>query len=110
MINPREWNHIVVSYDSETGLAKVYVNGSRVAETTGKGLLSQDWGGRIGLGRHKDTRDLVGDIDEFKIYNEAIQGEKILELSRECDFDKYCEFATIVFSIRVKMNEAKFIY
>ena len=102
MISPREWNHIVVSYDSETGLAKVYVNGSRVAETTGKGLLSQDWGGRIGLGRHKDTRDLVGDIDEFKIYNEAIQGEKILELSRECDFDKYCEFVTIFLSNSVK--------
>lgn len=46
----------------------------------------------MGIGRHKDTRDLVGEIDEFRIYNEAIQGEKILELSRECDFDRYCEF------------------
>lgn len=90
-VNPREWNHLVTSYDSETGEAKIYVNGSRVAEAKGRGLLSQDWGGRVGLGRHKDTRDLVGDIDEFRIYNEAIQGEKILELSRECDFDKYCK-------------------
>ena len=91
-MNPREWTHIVASYDSESGLAKIYVNGSRVSESRGRGLLSQDWGGRVGIGRHKDTRDLQGDVDEFRIYNEAIQGEKILELSRECDFDKYCKF------------------
>ncbi|XP_065055664.1 uncharacterized protein LOC135684164 isoform X6 [Rhopilema esculentum] len=88
-VSPREWNHLVASYDSQTGETKIYVNGSRVADTKGSGLLSQDWGGRVGLGRHKDTRDLQGDIDEFRIYNEAIQGEKILELSRECNFDKY---------------------
>eukprot|EP00794_Sanderia_malayensis_P011221 gene11221-12400_t len=89
LINPKEWTHIVASYDSTTGEAKIYVNGSRVVDAKGQGLLSQDWAGRVGIGRHKDTRDLVGNIDEFRIYAEAIQGEKIMELARECVFDKY---------------------
>ncbi len=83
---------MVATYEASTGDTKIFVNGSRVVVSKGKGLLSQDWAGRVGIGRHKDTRDLLGDVDEFRIYNEVIQGEQIMELSRECDFDKYCEF------------------
>ena len=97
----------MATYDSQTRDAKIYVNGSKSASSKGSGLLSQDWGGRVGIGRHKDTRDLLGDVDEFRIYNEAIQGEKIMELSRECDFDKYCKFGLKIHCdyIVIKQND-----
>ena len=90
-LSPDQWTHLVVTYDSSIEKAKIYIDGQRAAEGDGKGLLSQDWGARVGIGRHKDTRDLQGDVDEFSIYDVALPGEKILELTRKCDFEKYCK-------------------
>ena len=92
IITPNEWNHITATYDSHTGNAIIYVNGTERIRGKGKGLISRDWNQRVGIGRHKGIRFLDGQLDEFKMFDRAINQEKIDELVAKCDFHKYCKF------------------
>lgn len=76
------------TYDARTGMAKIFVNGRLKAEAAGKGLLSQDWDAHAGIGKHKDTRFLQGEVDEFRIYNKALSQEDIHSLIRLCSFER----------------------
>lgn len=76
------------TYDALTGIAKVFVNGRLKAETTGKGVLSQDWDAHAGIGKHKDSRFLQGDVDEFRIYNKALTQKEIQNLTKICSFER----------------------
>lgn len=88
IISAKTWNHIVGTYDALTGIAKVFVNGRLKAEAVGKGLLSQDWDAHAGIGKHKDTRFLQGEVDEFRIYNKALSEEEIHNLMKICSFER----------------------
>ena len=92
MIKPNIWNHITVSYDSATGFAIVYVNGTEKSRSKGHGLLSTDWNQRVGIGRHKGARFLDGVVDEFKLFGEALQKDAVEDLAKKCDFTKYCKY------------------
>uniref|UniRef100_A0A7M5X7V4 Uncharacterized protein n=1 Tax=Clytia hemisphaerica TaxID=252671 RepID=A0A7M5X7V4_9CNID len=89
VIKPHVWNHLAVTYDSNTGDAIIYINGTENSRAKGHGLLSSDWNNRVGIGRHKGSRFLDGMIDEFKLYDEALQKDSIEELAKKCDFSKY---------------------
>ena len=88
IISANTWNHIVGTYDALTGIAKIFVNGRLKAEAVGKGLLSQDWDAHAGIGKHKDTRFLQGEVDEFRIYNKALSEEEIHNLMKICSFER----------------------
>ena len=64
------------------------MNGRLKAEAVGKGLLSQDWDAHAGIGKHKDTRFLQGEVDEFRIYNKALSEEEIHNLMKICSFER----------------------
>ena len=92
LITPYVWNHITVTYDSQIGTAVIYINGKESARGKGSGLISKDWNKRMGIGRHKGHRYLDGDVDEFKIYDVPLVKEQVEELSKKCDFNKYCKY------------------
>ncbi|EDO39745.1 predicted protein [Nematostella vectensis] len=79
-----KWTHIAGTYDSATGKAKVYINGLLRNMTTGSGLLSRDWLTRAGIGDHKANRPLKGFVDDFRIYNYALNKAEIFQLAQEC--------------------------
>ncbi|CAH3043176.1 unnamed protein product [Porites lobata] len=74
-IPAHNWTHIAVTYDSQAMLAIVYVNGILVKAKSASGDLSQDWGHFAGIGRHfYEGTFLSGLIDEFIVYNYALNG------------------------------------
>jgi hypothetical protein len=76
------------TYDSHTGLSKVYIDGHVNGQAQGSGLLSQDWDDHVGIGRHKDSRFLEGMLDEFRIYDYAMEEPEIKKLMTMCDYAK----------------------
>ena len=74
---------MAVTYDSAAMLAKVYVNGVLVKQKSASGDLSQDWGHFAGIGRHFYAGTyLSGLIDEFIIYNYALNDTEIKYLAQ----------------------------
>ena len=85
-------------------LLKVFVNGDFREEARGQGLLSLDWGGKAGIGRHKHqfgNRLLRGMIDEFYIFPCELPRLEILVLLRHCRvyFSKFFFSQLYVFSV-----------
>ncbi|XP_022799980.1 uncharacterized protein LOC111337872 [Stylophora pistillata] len=81
------WTQITATYSAKKQRARVYVNGDMVQEEIGQGFLSQDWGGKAGIGRHKHqfgNRLLRGMIDEFYIFPCELPRLEILVLMRHC--------------------------
>ena len=68
---PNTWYHVTGTYDSQTHIARVFVNGDLEGEVHGSGLLSLDWGTGAGFGFN-----LLGYLDEIYIYRRALlEGE-----------------------------------
>ncbi|XP_020614768.1 uncharacterized protein LOC110052917 isoform X3 [Orbicella faveolata] len=83
-VQPNQWAHLAGTYDSATGHSKIYINGELRNMTNGGGLLSRDWMSRAGIGDHKAGRPLMGFIDEFRIYNYALNKVEIEALAKMC--------------------------
>ncbi|XP_046845785.1 uncharacterized protein LOC124439570 [Xenia sp. Carnegie-2017] len=82
VVPAREWTHVTASYDSKASLAKLWVGGKLVKQSTGNGLLSQDWGHFAGIGRHFYEKEyLNGALDEFLIYNYALEDSEVQYLA-----------------------------
>lgn len=86
MVKPDTWTHVCGTYDSASGKSKIYINGMLRNMTIGSGYLSRDWVARAGIGDHKAARPLMGFIDEFKIYNYALERKDIVALVNKCAF------------------------
>lgn len=92
-------------------LLKVFVNGDLREEARGQGLLSLDWGGKAGIGRHKHqfgNRLLRGMIDEFYIFPCELPRLEILVLLRHCRvyfskffFPKLYAFSVAYYKVRL---------
>ena len=41
-------------------------------------------------------------IDEFKLYDEALQKDAIEDLAKKCDFSKYCKWRIFGFLFRLR--------
>ncbi|XP_078383686.1 uncharacterized protein LOC144666194 isoform X4 [Oculina patagonica] len=81
------WTQITATYNAAKQRARVFVNGDMREEVKGQGLLSLDWGGKAGIGRHKHqfgNRLLRGMIDEFYIFPCELPRLEILVLMRHC--------------------------
>ncbi|XP_057312398.1 uncharacterized protein LOC130653922 [Hydractinia symbiolongicarpus] len=95
VVQKEVWIHIGATYDSKTKKAVLYGNGDVVTTDDGNGLLSQDWEGRVCVGKFYDTSDsgeylegrsLEGILDEFYLYNRALSQIEVSRLSQICDF------------------------
>ena len=76
-----EWYHLAGSYDSSTGIIKVYINGLEAGSTTLSGLTSyiitvSSATVRIGA---TATEYFDGQIDDVRIYNYARTAAQIME-------------------------------
>lgn len=80
------WTHVCGTYDAASGKSKIYINGMLRNMTIGSGYLSRDWVARAGIGDHKAARPLMGFIDEFRIYNYALERKAIVALVNKCGF------------------------
>ena len=104
------------TYDARTGIAKVFVNGRLKAEAAGKGLLSQDWDAHAGIGKHKGSRFLQGELDEFRIYNKSLSQREIQNLMRICSFErgkqrkKLRSISTVVYFSHAYGRNASWVY
>ncbi|WP_341716637.1 LamG-like jellyroll fold domain-containing protein [Micromonospora sp. FIMYZ51] len=69
------WSHLAVTYDGST--ARLYVNGTRVAQTSLTGALDVD-GGAVTIGGNEVWGEYFsGLIDEVRIYNRALDAASI---------------------------------
>lgn len=85
------WFHLATTFDMRTGLARHYVNGKIVAETTlqkdpadtrifiGKGELG-NWGLPEGRTPRTEVRSFNGRMDEFLLFKEAITPVEIARI------------------------------
>jgi len=77
-----QWEHVAVSYDHNSRLASLYVNGVLVgsATMTGNAYVPLDAGYLPSIGGFSNSRDnpFTGDIDEVAYYDKALSTAKIL--------------------------------
>lgn len=88
IIAQNTWTHVAGTYDARTGMSKVFIDGQLNGESQGSGLLSQDWENHAGIGQHKDSRFLNGKVDEFRIYNYAMNKDDVRKLMTTCNYNK----------------------
>ncbi len=80
------WNHVVWTYNSSTGINKVYVNGVEGQSVTTSGLLGTD-DAPIYVGRrYYNTLNFDGLIDEVKIYKRALSATEVMD-NMECGYN-----------------------
>ncbi len=70
-----QWHHIVAIPSSH----KLYVDGSEV-ETRDITESWMSYNGKLGIGRHYDSINFNGQIDEVRIYNRALSPDEVKEL------------------------------
>ncbi|XP_031554877.1 uncharacterized protein LOC116291804 isoform X2 [Actinia tenebrosa] len=90
VVSENTWTHVAGTYDSHTGISKVYIDGHVNGQAQGSGLLSQDWDSHVGIGTHKDSRFINGLLDEFRIYDYAMEEPEIKKLMTLCNYAKSC--------------------
>jgi len=76
LVEPDTWYHTTLTYDSGTQMFLIYLNGEVEGEmelTTG---LEHRLGGSLTIGTY-NGRDLLGKIDDIKIFNEALSEGQI---------------------------------
>lgn len=75
----KAWNHIVVTWNADIKNLKFYLNG-KIDKSVDKGGFFGGIAGFVNIGRHSDGgRYFKGDIDEVKIYDQALTGQVIQE-------------------------------
>lgn len=76
IIEPVTFNHVAMTYDRPTGVAKLYCNGGLVAtETIGSFLIYTNE--TLSVGQHPLNDPFDGFIDEPKIYSRCLSEEEI---------------------------------
>jgi hypothetical protein len=78
-----QWTHIAVVYNA--GTIKTYINGTLAHTYTGAGVIGDVYTSmndfRIG-GRQVTTQLFQGKIDEVRVYDSALQSDKVADLVR----------------------------
>ncbi|XP_022780705.1 uncharacterized protein LOC111321951 [Stylophora pistillata] len=83
IVKPDVWTHLIGSYNSTSGEAKVYVNGALSGTSRGYGALDDFWGYKACVGSFDlGGRYLRGFVDDFYIFNYAIEPDQIKDLLR----------------------------
>ncbi|XP_057304151.1 uncharacterized protein LOC130641387 isoform X2 [Hydractinia symbiolongicarpus] len=85
VITDKDWAHIAVTYNSTTGIAKVFVNAKEISTTQGQGGPLVDlWDMFAGLAGPIYTERFHGLLDELYIYNCSLTAEQIREVANTC--------------------------
>lgn len=83
IVKPDVWTHLIGSYNSTSGEAKVYVNGALRGSSRGYGALDDFWGYKACVGSFDlGGRYLQGFVDDFYIFNYAVEPGQIKDLLR----------------------------
>lgn len=80
------WSHVTATYNSDSGDAKIYVNGLLKASfhNVHKPKLNVAWG-RMSIGGHlPDSRNFGGLLDEFFIYNWELDPSEVRFVLKYC--------------------------
>lgn len=80
VVPAEEWAHVIGTYDSDSGEAALYINGEEIFKVAGNGDLSTDWAVGAGIGQHKGGRQLRGLMDEFYMFNRALDHDEVIAL------------------------------
>ncbi|GIX06561.1 MAG: hypothetical protein KatS3mg115_0964 [Candidatus Poribacteria bacterium] len=73
----QEWIHFAGTYDSNVG-AVLYINGEKVGEAPGGGLIAEDWGMGARVGYNIDNaRPFTGLMDELNIWKRGLTEEEV---------------------------------
>jgi hypothetical protein len=76
--NDGKWHLALETYDATTGVQKLYVDNIKVAETTISPAVNPDNTGtqplRSGMNSRSTSDTFVGDIDELRVWNRALNG------------------------------------
>src|ERR1039458_5038311 len=83
-INYNQWYHVAATWDGESGIMKLYINGQLASQTVTAvrpfgDLIPEDSPG-VGIGNLNDGQNnfpFTGDIDEISLYNRALSAAEI---------------------------------
>jgi len=82
--DPHMWHLFTATYDSNTGESNLYVDGYLKDSAIMSGLINNDIG-LVHIGHNENPSNgtlFNGQIDEVRIYNEALTADEILELAK----------------------------
>ncbi len=79
------WNHLVGVYDSVSGYAYMYLNGSLVASSNSTNY-STSWGGGIG---GYTSYWFNGKIDDVRVYSRALTADEVANLYKATPYSRY---------------------
>jgi hypothetical protein len=93
------WVHILATFDSLRGQAKIFINGHEkaLAKTVKKVPIAEDWG-EIEIGGHDSrTQTSGGYMDEVVLYNWELETSEIMYIMKYCpDHPKLVSFTVHV--------------
>lgn len=98
---PNAWTHVTATYDSATGQAAVYVNGTSIATATGVGTFLN--AGAWNIGALSTARYWRGNIADVRIFSTALTATAIANLY----FDDISQTTPIV---QYLLNDAPSLY
>src|SRR5205823_5498459 len=77
VIPSNQWTHVALTFDRDTGIARLFVNGANLA-TTNLGSITPLTASPLNLGyRPADGAHFVGKLDEVSIYNRVLAASEI---------------------------------
>lgn len=78
--------HIAVTYNEQSGQAKVFINGNLNKQGPASGRLSEDWDSYAAFGKHEGTVTDVDTLDEIYMYNRELTPFEVKTLYDNCNF------------------------
>lgn len=80
LVEPETWYHTTLTYDSATQMLKLYLDGEVEGDMDLPTGLEHRLGGSLTIGTY-NGRDLLGKIDDIKIYDRALSAGEIRYLA-----------------------------
>ena len=79
-----QWVHYAATYDSGSGVARLYINGEVVAEASATRKMYNNWdmGARVGY-CVDNARPFFGYMDDFALWRRALSEEEILQVMED---------------------------
>ncbi len=82
LINTNTWQHVAGTYDKNTGIAALYINGVAVASTNFGNITPQTTYSLLNIGRRTGqpiglNQTFHGQLDELSLYNRALSSTEI---------------------------------
>ena len=76
-IRDGQWHHIAGSFDVESGVASIFMNGSRLSSQVLGGVITYVHGSDASIGSMLGQRNFNGCLDEVQIYDRALTDSEV---------------------------------